>query len=362
MRGLGGHGGRAFALGALAFVGACGGSGPAPTTPAAPVMGTFEVNGFGLAGAEYWPYVGAADIRYPEDVLWGFYPEKGVVPTGETDPNPASATPPAVACATRAHAALRAFLASDPPELRRIADEGLALGYTKRFYLWTNDYTKAATPFPPGVRPARLWYWKRKTPAPPKPAGYWKWESTVTQDGQCHLPDAASIREAFQKGLDEVVHQGEGGNAPTPYTADQIRDATRVGRSYEFRVEVPGQPTKRRLLTFTKVDDAGGDVRTDVLDDDGKVTEPSKTNHAAWDELRRHAEFPKSLVTISDAPAVTLPAGTFECLHYAVKEEGSESHFFFAKSLPGAPVLFYTEKGGARVMTTTLLRHTPGAR
>ena len=151
------------------------------------------MNGYVLAGAEYWPYVGKEDIRYPEDVLWGFYPVKGEIPVGETDPNADSASRVAIECAQQAFSALQVFLAKNPPALRRIVEVGESKGFVPRFYLWTNDYTRAATPYPPGVREARLWYWKRKQPEPPKPPGYWKWESTVTQDGECHVPTPEQI-------------------------------------------------------------------------------------------------------------------------------------------------------------------------
>ena len=51
-------------------------------------MASFEANGFKLAGAEYWPYTAGEDARYPEDVMWGFYPKKGVVPTVAPDAPP----------------------------------------------------------------------------------------------------------------------------------------------------------------------------------------------------------------------------------------------------------------------------------
>jgi hypothetical protein len=165
-------------------------------------MDTFTINGYELTGAEYWPYVGEVDIKYPEEVLWGFYPEAGVVPPGEEDPNPATARPEAVACAQKAHAALVAFVTSDSPKFRRANELGAAAGWVvPRFYLWTNDYGKAATPYPPGVREARLWYWKRKQPSPPKPPGYWKWESSLLQNGECTIPQAAQI-ETY---LDEMI-------------------------------------------------------------------------------------------------------------------------------------------------------------
>jgi hypothetical protein len=175
-----------------------------PTPPVAP-MESFTLNGYTLTGAEYWPYVGSEDINYPDAVLWGFYPKKGEIGPGETTPNAESASEQALACARTAYDALRAFLQSDPPKLRAIVDKGAAKGYVPRFYLWTNDYTRAATPFPPGVREARLWYWKRKQPEPPKPPGYWKWESVLTQKGECLIPQPAQI----EKKLDEELAVAE---------------------------------------------------------------------------------------------------------------------------------------------------------
>jgi len=176
-------------------------AGDKPVTPIAERMDSFEMNGYVVTGAEYWPYVGADDIKYPEEVLWGFYPVKGEIVKGETEPNADSARPEAIACAQEAFAALQVFLASNPPKLRTIIERGESQGYVPRFYLWTNDYGRAATPFPPGVREARLWYWKRKQPEPPKPPGYWKWEASLMQDGACRVPTA----EQIDKYLDETL-------------------------------------------------------------------------------------------------------------------------------------------------------------
>jgi hypothetical protein len=171
-------------------------------------MSSFESNGYVLSGAEYWPASGNAEVKYPEEVLWGFYPKKGIAPPGETDKNPDDASSAAIACAEKSFAALKAFLATEPPELRRIVERGKAEGYTNKFYLWTNDYTRAATPYAPGVRSARLWYWKRKTPDPTRPPGYWKWEATVTQRGECQLPGAAQTRAMLVEIDAHLAHVG----------------------------------------------------------------------------------------------------------------------------------------------------------
>lgn len=201
----------------LVLLVACGSSGaPAPAAPAQTAspteaaapnekMDAFKANGYELTGAEYWPYVGSVDIKYPEEVLWGFYPEKGVVPPGESEPNPATARPEAVACAYRAWTELRAFIAGPHEKLDRIVAIGEKAGtIVPRFYLWTNDYGQAADPYPPGVRESRLWWWARKKPEPPKPPGYWKWESTLDQKGVCHTPRPEQIDAYVTEKLAEM--------------------------------------------------------------------------------------------------------------------------------------------------------------
>jgi hypothetical protein len=209
------------AFGAV-FLLACGGASPPQTAekeqgrasvlktlaseaPASAPMSTFEASGYKLSGAEYWPYVGAAEPRYPEDVMWGFYPKKGVTAEGETDPNPDTASRGAVACAERAYSELKAFIADRPKDFDRVVEAGKDQGISRLFYLWTNDYTRAADPYPPGVRPARLWYWKRKTPDPQRPPGYWKWESVLTQKGECKTPTVDDAKKYLQEKLVELA-------------------------------------------------------------------------------------------------------------------------------------------------------------
>jgi hypothetical protein len=168
--------------------------GATPNASAKPLMSAFSEYGFELRGAEYWPYVGPLEPRYPDDVMWGFYPQKGTNPPGETDPNPDSASPGAVRCAEASFQKLREFLSS----ARAVEfEKAIPANATRFFYLWTNDYSRAADPFPPGIRPARLWYWARKTPDPSRPAGYWKWEATLTQRGECLTPNVEEAVRAL---------------------------------------------------------------------------------------------------------------------------------------------------------------------
>lgn len=167
-------------------------------------MQEFERNGLVLSGGEYWPFHGSTEINYPDDVLWGFYPVRGE-PADE--PNVDSATPEAIACAELAFRKLERFIDSEGPvkeKFRRVVELGADHLISNKFYLWTNDYTRAADPYPHGVRPARLWYWTRSPQIPGRSPGYWKWESTVTQDGVCHLPDEAQIEQYIDAKLSEL--------------------------------------------------------------------------------------------------------------------------------------------------------------
>jgi hypothetical protein len=161
-------------------------------------MQMFEIDGIVLSGAEYWPFRGDRPPKYPDDVLWGFYPQQGVVFEGAA--SVASATPEAIACAERSHAALRDWVEASPAKFRRAVE----LGASNRFYLWTNDYSQAVTPFPQPVRKNRLWYWQRDPAVVGRVPGFWKWETTLTQAGECLIPEREQIDEYLGQKVREL--------------------------------------------------------------------------------------------------------------------------------------------------------------
>lgn len=148
--------------------------------------------------------------------------------------------------------------------------------------------------------------------------------------------------------------------APIPYTVDQLREGCPAGRVIVFRMEMAGKPAVRRAMRFVAVTPEGADVETTVVDDTGAPLKAPSREHASWEELRKHGAFPQDRTTIAE-DTVTTPAGTFACSVYTVRGEGDEvKRFWFAKTMPGPPVLFFTEKGGARAMTSTLVAADPG--
>ena len=145
-------------------------------------MAEFTLNGYELAGAEYWPFIADVPFNYPDDVLWGFYAE--------------GTTQVARDCARVAYDKLKVFLTQNTAELQRV----VALGATKRFYLWTDDYSQASANR--SRRANSMWHWNRGDHDYSQ--GYWKWESVVTQDGRCLIPQAAQIRTALRQAITEL--------------------------------------------------------------------------------------------------------------------------------------------------------------
>ncbi len=166
-------------------------SSPAAAQPVADVsrtesgeMRSFALNGYELSGGEYWPFVGDAPFQYPDAVLWGFYPDE--------------ATSAAISCAFTAYHQLRDLFRANPENLRRVVE----LGATPRFYLWVNDYSRAS--FSRSRRVNRLWHWS-DGPAD-YGTGFWKWESTLTQDGECLTPTPAQVDYALEEAIEALLN------------------------------------------------------------------------------------------------------------------------------------------------------------
>lgn len=150
--------------------------------------------------------------------------------------------------------------------------------------------------------------------------------------------------------------------APTPYTFEQIRDASRAGREWVWRLESPGDPIVARRIRFTQV--RAEDVSFEVTMLDAAMLQdagPPETATATWEELRDHASFAERLTTIS-SEHLDVPAGSFDCVVYRVRDgaAGQARVFYFARELPGPPVLSFSERSGARTEVSTLMRYMPG--
>ncbi|TNE85460.1 MAG: hypothetical protein EP330_25590 [Deltaproteobacteria bacterium] len=138
--------------------------------------------------------------------------------------------------------------------------------------------------------------------------------------------------------------------APTPFTADQIREGCPPGRRILMRLSKEGSVMWQETL-FVGGDEITAEMRGHLWPEG---TEPSETiaSTESWEVLRDHAAFPKDRTTITADVAVRVPAGDFTTTRYdVVDDEGLIQHFFFATELPGPPVkAVFNDAAGETVM------------
>ena len=148
-------------------------------------------------------------------------------------------------------------------------------------------------------------------------------------------------------------------HAPTPFTAEQIREACPVGRRSTFRVEIPGRTPILQTFHFTAADAEGAEVTFTLRDDAGKSVGEVTTSRSNWSGFQAHASYPLEQTTITEAEE-TVPAGTFAGFLYRVEGDGRATEAFFARDLPGPPVRMVRTRDGKAEMTMTLVAHEPG--
>lgn len=144
--------------------------------------------------------------------------------------------------------------------------------------------------------------------------------------------------------------------APPPYTAAQIKEATHVGRKYTFKIEVPDEPSQLQVMEFTAVTAEGATLKQSTLNEDKTPAGEPVEDQVTWADLESHAHFPKATTRVSEEE-LTVPAGSFPCKVYRVTEEEVVNTFWFAKSLPGAPIKVEMREGDKVVFTMTLTEH-----
>jgi hypothetical protein len=147
-----------------------------------------------LVGSEYLYFTLDKKGALVEEVNDGFYPEKGVYLEGEAG----TFTPNAkvMACAEQSYAAFKTWCAQLPKAFMATTKNTPPL-----FWLMVNDYSGIETAFTEKSREASLWYWKREPAIIGRVPGYWKWEATLTQFGQCDIPNAVEAQKYLEEYL-----------------------------------------------------------------------------------------------------------------------------------------------------------------
>ncbi len=148
--------------------------------------------------------------------------------------------------------------------------------------------------------------------------------------------------------------------APLPYTADELQEATRVGRTYTFLVEAKDNAPKIQRFEFTSVDGLGASVRTSSGPSVSSLaTEYEKVS--TWGELANHGMHYRPWTTIEEE-SIELPAGTFKVKHYTIHTADGvpKLHMWYAVDVPGPPIKLQDSKRGEVFYTMILQSFEPG--
>jgi hypothetical protein len=135
---------------------------------------------------------------------------------------------------------------------------------------------------------------------------------------------------------------------PTPFSAEQIRIGSQVGRRILMREGGPDEaPTYRRIVMVANDAESATHEYTPT-DADGRPIGPSVERRSTWLELQAHASQPAA-TTSCDETTLELAWGTEPCWRYVVRDDDGETRFWFAKGVAGMPVL--TEQWTDGVLT-----------
>ena len=130
-----------------------------------------------------------------------------------------------------------------------------------------------------------------------------------------------------------------------PFSAEEIRREWTAGLTLDLRRRTPeGEELERWIVV--SADAEGADIGYVALDADGAPIGEQRVERAGWIELRDHASFPAEHATREEAKRETA-LGPLDGWIYTVRDEpsGTVSEFFFAASLPGAPVEMRMTRG-----------------
>ena len=135
-----------------------------------------------------------------------------------------------------------------------------------------------------------------------------------------------------------------------PFTSEQIRDEWVAGLTILMQTKaVQGSALERwKVLS---ADAEGAEIEFTEVDRDGNPSGQPRVGRSSWEELRNHATFPATAATREELTMDTA-LGQLDGWFYTVRDAagGTRTEYFFAKSLPGAPVQMRVLKNEETVM------------
>ena len=131
------------------------------------------------------------------------------------------------------------------------------------------------------------------------------------------------------------------GLLPTPFTADEIRDATGAGAIIHLLLEGPDGPLGIRFAEAVDMLAEGATLDRWAADDPRAVV----SDRVTWIELQGHAAFDAATTSVSTV-SLTTPLGDLTCRRY----DTDDGVFWFSIDHPGMPVQY--ESDGIRTTMT----------
>lgn len=153
------------------------------------------------------------------------------------------------------------------------------------------------------------------------------------------------------------------GFAPTPFTAEQIRNGCPDGRVVVYRVAHRSAKPVEEMWRFDKGDEKGVEFTLSNHTVDGKALGTPTTSRRWWTDLQQHASYPKEATTIEDTVLEVagkryacwlytqqlLPGGESRDPDKTQSAQVNKEETWFAKALPGPPVKKLIHMGGALI-------------
>ena len=138
---------------------------------------------------------------------------------------------------------------------------------------------------------------------------------------------------------------------PTPYTAEQIREAWQAGIRVEMRSTEAGVVSSQRMTVLAATPETGT-IRSEALDANGVLTAPAEESTVKWCELRDHALFPADKATRGRAECRSR-LGVMQGWRYSIPQaNGDTLTMCFADATPGPPVEIELKRGEQVVSRT----------
>jgi hypothetical protein len=143
---------------------------------------------------------------------------------------------------------------------------------------------------------------------------------------------------------------------PTPYSADEIRDAWVEGFAIVTRTRTPdGVSTSRtEVIEWTT---EGAVIIDQQLDTTGAPKGEGTSISVSWEELRAHAVFSKETTSRLRQTRAT-PLGELNGWAYSTVDGEDFTEFFFADGLPGPPAVYSQAVGGEIVFLAEQLERS----